>query len=357
VKEIRLWTISTSGGLAISSLASVEQTSTELLLEEAIVKSPDLLGDGTKLIGRQVDTPGGPLDLLGTDEDGSIVVFELKRGELTRDAVAQLLDYASFIASLSAIEFGLLVTKNSGRLGIEKINDFDAWYQEQFGRAFEAQPRPRLALVGLGVDERARRIVEYLANAEIDVSLFTFHGFQAESGTVLARHVEVRQKSASQSARASKDSNLHQVKKRIAESKVASFFESASNSIISWLSPYAWPNQTGFTYYLPDVTEAGTLSNRAYLSLSIPSPAGPAVLTLQDRAIVAGATVWDATEASWTERLTRRKGYVEIRINSAGDWSAISDQVRRLCEAILEQRRSAQTADAKASTDVASELE
>ena len=42
------------------------------------------------------------MDLLGVDQDGRLTVFELKRGILTRDAVAQSLDYAS---DLEAYEF------------------------------------------------------------------------------------------------------------------------------------------------------------------------------------------------------------------------------------------------------------
>ncbi len=121
----------------------MDQTSTERLLEDSIVKSPDLLGDGVRLIGRQVETPGGPLDLLGIDEDGSIIVFELKRGALTRDAVAQLLDYASYVAELSADDFANLVSKNSGRNGIDSISDFKGWFQEQFGKEFESSTKAK----------------------------------------------------------------------------------------------------------------------------------------------------------------------------------------------------------------------
>ena len=56
--------------------------------------------NGLTLIGRQVSTDGGTLDLLGIDADGRLVVFELKRGTLTRDAGAQVRDYASDLAAL-----------------------------------------------------------------------------------------------------------------------------------------------------------------------------------------------------------------------------------------------------------------
>ena len=62
---------------------------------------PELLEDGLTLVGRQAPTAGGWLDLLGVDRDGRLVIFELKRGSLGRDAVTQVLDYASAISAKS----------------------------------------------------------------------------------------------------------------------------------------------------------------------------------------------------------------------------------------------------------------
>lgn len=72
----------------------------ELRLEEILVKNPEMLIPGLTLVGRQTGTDGGPLDLLGVDSDGRLVLFELKRGSLSRDAVAQIIDYASDLTSM-----------------------------------------------------------------------------------------------------------------------------------------------------------------------------------------------------------------------------------------------------------------
>jgi RecB family endonuclease NucS len=102
MKDLKLWEISTDekGEPTVYSVASVNQTKTEEQLEEMIVQYPDLLFDDLKLVGRQTETAGGPLDLLGVDADGGLVVFELKRGTLTREAVSQIIDYASYLAEL-----------------------------------------------------------------------------------------------------------------------------------------------------------------------------------------------------------------------------------------------------------------
>ena len=92
MKKVRLWNVcqDDSGSLVAHDVPAVDNTKTEELFETLLVGSPDMLMDGLKLIGRQVPTEGGPLDLLGVDQNGTLVVFELKRGTLTREAVAQV---------------------------------------------------------------------------------------------------------------------------------------------------------------------------------------------------------------------------------------------------------------------------
>ena len=96
MQKIKLWSVESSGSTRkATAVADIDTTETEQQLEDLLVNSPDLLMDNLTLVGRQLPTEGGPLDLLGVDTDGRLVVFELKRGTLTRDAVAQALDYAS----------------------------------------------------------------------------------------------------------------------------------------------------------------------------------------------------------------------------------------------------------------------
>ena len=168
MQDIKLWKVTGSGeNPEINSLNAAVETETERLLETILSRAPELLGSELKIIGRQVETPSGPLDLLGIDEDGLLTVFELKRGTLTREAVAQVLDYGSYLASLSASDLSGLVVSSSGKHGVDKINDFSDWYEIEFGKPLEAFPSPNLTLVGLGVDDRAKRIVEFLSGGKI----------------------------------------------------------------------------------------------------------------------------------------------------------------------------------------------
>ena len=50
----------------------VDATSTEQLLEEVLAHTPEVLINELTLIGRQNETAGGPLDLLGVDGTGAL---------------------------------------------------------------------------------------------------------------------------------------------------------------------------------------------------------------------------------------------------------------------------------------------
>ncbi len=183
--DIGIWKIDreSKGG---SKLVLADRIGTEKMLEDILVENPNLLMGGLTLVGRQVPVGTGYIDLLGIDEDGRLVVFELKREKLTREAVAQILDYCTYLESLSDSELGNLIAERSGKHGIRKFADFDEWYASQAGEVL----RPvRMVLVGLGMDTSAHRMVAYLAEKSVDIRLLTFHGYVLDDSMLLARQV------------------------------------------------------------------------------------------------------------------------------------------------------------------------
>ncbi len=183
-EELKMWAI--EGGGEVARVEGARHTETENLLEDALVRDPDMLIHDLKLVGRQIPTSRGSLDLLGVDPDGRLVVFELKRGELVREAVAQIIDYASDLDTMSDDQLATLIER-SGRDGIDRIEDFKAWYDENFG---ELRLWPvKMMLVGLDADDRTTRMVDFLATQGMDISLLTFHGYKHEDKTFLARTV------------------------------------------------------------------------------------------------------------------------------------------------------------------------
>ncbi len=189
--EIKIWTIE---GSQVSLVQPTNRVDSEKYLEEILVENPELLMPGLTLVGRQTQTEGGPLDLLGVDSDGRLVVFELKRGTLSRDAVAQIIDYVSYLEDMDLDALVNHISDKSGAHGIDKIDDFEKWYIENENLEVDSLDslRPlRMFLVGLGVDETTERMVNFLAKNGMDISLLTFYGFEQDGKVLLARQMRV----------------------------------------------------------------------------------------------------------------------------------------------------------------------
>lgn len=199
--EIRLWAV--DDGNKVTSLSSKDQFSKEKDLEDLLVAKPDLLEPGLTLVGRQTRTKGGPLDLLGVDSNGRLVVYELKRGTLRREAVTQALDYGSALNAmdLDQLQEEIQEQSRTAGTGIERIEDFGVWYTDDH-RAWSDDSGagqvdlahllpPRLVLVGLGVDGDTERIVRFVASDRVDLSVVSLHAFEHDGRMLLARHLEV----------------------------------------------------------------------------------------------------------------------------------------------------------------------
>ena len=214
--EIKMWTIDGTQATPVSAAKMIES---EGLLEEILVNNPDMLMPELTLVGRQTDTEGGPLDLLGVDSDGRLVLFELKRGRLSRDAVAQIIDYASDLEDRGVEGLAAYIAERSGAGGIEKIEDFADLHAEKAGADnLDALLPLRMFLVGLGVDDRTERMVNFLANKGVDISLLTFHGFeQADGKMTLARQMRVMADDAASSQPQPKKVSKAEWRERLAQ--------------------------------------------------------------------------------------------------------------------------------------------
>ena len=77
----------------------------ESLVESAVEKAPAaFLGMDVLLIGRQVRTDRGVVDLLGLDRDGNTVIIELKRYDSPREIVSQAISYRSHFRKTATSE-------------------------------------------------------------------------------------------------------------------------------------------------------------------------------------------------------------------------------------------------------------
>jgi hypothetical protein len=266
------------------------------------------------LVGRQLPTHGGPLDLLGIDEDGRLVVFELKRGTLTREAVAQVLDYASDLAESDPENLTRLIQENSGRAGIEKFDDLEDWYSEQYPNSEGLLAgRPRMVLVGLGVDERALRVVNFLSSGGMDIEVLTFHAFESAGQVFLARQVEKPSSVSSprsSSGAPTKEGNLRILRESARVAGVAELLEDAATFIAARMPGYLWPGKTAYTLSLPERTSENRPTLRAYAQLYVdPKRPGVILLTFYERALNYAPDVTEAILAGLPDVARRNQKY------------------------------------------------
>ena len=81
------------------------------------------------MIGSEVPTPYGKrLDLLAIDADGNLHVLELKRDRTPREVVAQILDYGSWVSTLSREDVIDIATR-------QLQQPFEVAFEDVFGSA------------------------------------------------------------------------------------------------------------------------------------------------------------------------------------------------------------------------------
>ena len=96
--EIKSWQIVNGKLTAIDTALKAEGRTEPYDLEPWLASNPEIICTDIMIIGRQVMTKSGPIDLLGVDRSGNTVVIEMKRAELPRETLAQAIDYASDVA-------------------------------------------------------------------------------------------------------------------------------------------------------------------------------------------------------------------------------------------------------------------
>lgn len=164
---------------------SAGQLPSEQLLEDMIVRDPNILSSAWMLIGRQEATAfGGKLDLLAITPDGSLVVIELKRDKTPREIAAQAIDYASWVATLGADKISQIYKRFS------KGGDLNEDFKRRFGRALDddqLNQSHEITIVASELDDATERIVRYLNEREIAINVLFFQVFQNGSELLLSR--------------------------------------------------------------------------------------------------------------------------------------------------------------------------
>ena len=138
----------------------------ESMLQGWIANDPKLLGLDVLVIGREIATDiGGRIDILAIDREGNLSVVELKRDRTPREVVAQVLDYASWVAGLTTSDVHEIARNKLSKPLQDAFREcFDTSLPEKLNSSHN------MLIVASEFDASSERIVKYLAN-EHDVAI------------------------------------------------------------------------------------------------------------------------------------------------------------------------------------------
>lgn len=160
--EIRAWQIVEGQLTAIHTLLRNEGRTEPYDLEPWLASNPEIIANDVMIIGRQVRTKSGPIDLLGIDSSGNTVIIEIKREGLPRECLAQAIDYASDVAEWTV-----------ERLGEVCVDYNEKTFEEAFLEAFpevdletvNLNSTQRIVLVGFSIEASLERMIEWLSGS------------------------------------------------------------------------------------------------------------------------------------------------------------------------------------------------
>lgn len=155
----------------------------EEMLEGWIADNPNIIGLDVLVIGRQLPTDyKGRIDILAIDREGDLIIIELKRDRTPREVVAQVLDYASWVAGLTTKRIHeIAVDKLGKRLETAFLERFDTPLPETLNGNHS------MVIVASEFDASSKRIVEYLAEEHgVSINTAFFNMFEENGEQLLA---------------------------------------------------------------------------------------------------------------------------------------------------------------------------
>lgn len=187
--EIRTWQIVDGNLTAIDTSLKDEGRKEPYDLEPWLESNPEILGADIIIIGRQVGTKSGPIDLLGIDRSGNTVVFEIKRDKLPRESLAQAIDYASNVAGWTVERLSEICLTYSGKT-------LEDTFQEAFPDVdltnVNLNNAQRIALVGFSIEASLERMIEWLSDSYgVNVNAIVLSYVKTKSGDELLMRTSI----------------------------------------------------------------------------------------------------------------------------------------------------------------------
>ena len=158
-------------------------------LEKWVRTETKILGSDIRIIGEQVYTSSGPLDFLGIDNSGNLVIIELKRDRLPREALAQAIDYASDISGWELEKISEICLAHTG----QTLEDFVSENFENIdSERFLINTSQRILLVGFSIDTSLSRMIEWLSDKyDLAINAIVLKYINTSSGNELLSRTSI----------------------------------------------------------------------------------------------------------------------------------------------------------------------
>lgn len=187
--EIRTWQIHEGKLQPLESALKTEGRTEPYDLEPWIESRPEIVGPDLLVIGRQVSTKSGPIDLLGIDKSGNSVIIELKRDELPREVLAQAIDYASDVSSWTVERLSEVC---AGYLKKPLEIAFNEAFPDVDAETININSAQRILLVGFSIESSLERMIEWLSEQYgVNVNAIVLHYVKTRSGDELLTRTSV----------------------------------------------------------------------------------------------------------------------------------------------------------------------
>lgn len=196
-----------------------------------------------------------------------------------------------------------------------------------------------MVLVGLGADERARKIVNFLADTGVEIELLTFHAFENDGTVFLARQIErtspVRPPRPAPSA--TKETNLQVLHDTARRLGVYELLEDAASVVSAGLpGSYKWPGKTAYAFSLSERTTEGNPTLRLYVGLYLDDKRpGALTLMVHNRAVQCAQAEVDGllSRLQGLARIDPQHGSLDVQVNQAS-WSSVLHELKPLLAAV-----------------------
>lgn len=187
--EIKTWQIKNGKLNSIETSLEQEKRTEPYDLEPWIASNSEIIGSDICIIGRQVSSKSGPIDLLGIDKSGNLIIIELKRGKLPREALAQAIDYASDCSDWSIDKLSEISSEYCGKtledLFVDVFPDVDL-------ENLSVNSTQRIILIGFAIESSLERMIEWLSNSfGVNINAIILNYIKTSSGDELIARTSI----------------------------------------------------------------------------------------------------------------------------------------------------------------------